>query len=110
MKKLWLTAAMAASALAMQLPVSTASAAVVHGIPAPHGVHGIIIRPCRWHGRYYRRCPHRPIGIVVGRRPIGVVGTRPIGVVTRPTGVETHGVPVDGVQTHGIPAEPHVQH
>ena len=107
MRKLWLTAAMVASVAAMQLP---AAAAPVTGIPAPHGVHGIVYHPCRWHHRYYRRCPHQPLGIVVGRKPVGVVGRKPIGVVTHPIGIETHGVPVDGVQTHGIPAEPHVQH
>jgi hypothetical protein len=104
MNKLWLTVAMAASVAAMQLP---ASAAPVNGIPAPHGVRGIIIHHCRWHGRYYRRCPpHGPIGIVVGRRPIGVVGQRPIGA--HPIGVPPGRGP--GGLVNGIPAEQHVQH
>jgi hypothetical protein len=107
MKKLWLAAAMAVSVAALQLP---ASAAAVNGIPAPgpHGIHGIIIRHCRWHGHYYRRCPHRgPIGIVVGRRPIG----RTVGV--RPIGVETHGIGPNrpgGGLVNGITPEQRVQH
>jgi hypothetical protein len=104
MKRLWLTVAMAASVAAMQFP---ASAAQVTGIPAPHGVHGIIIHHCRWHGRYYRRCPHHgPIGIIIGRKPIG---RQPIGVV----GQHPIGVPPArgaGGLVNGIPAEQHVQH
>lgn len=131
MKRLWLTAAMAVSVGAMQLP---ASAAPVNGIPAPHGnggVHGIIIHPCRGHRcchwyHHHRHCGPLgigPIGRPIGRKPIGVVG-HPVGVVTRPTGVETHGIPVEGVATHGgpvggpahggivngIPVEQHGQH
>jgi hypothetical protein len=113
MKSLWLAAAMAVSTLAMQLP---ASAATVNGIPAPHGVHGIIIH-CRphqrcCHRRYGRHCP--PLGII-GRRPIGI---RPGGVhglvIQHPNGVQTHGIgpvgPAHGGLVNGIPAEQHTQH
>jgi len=106
MKKLWLAAAMAVSVVALQLPASAA----VNGIPVqpPHGIHGIIIRHCRWHGHYYRRCPHHgPIGIIVGRRPIGrPVGVRPIGV--RPIGVTP--VRPGGGLVNGITPEQRVQH
>ncbi|HLY78137.1 MAG TPA: hypothetical protein VKQ70_02105 [Caulobacteraceae bacterium] len=115
MKTIWLAAAMAVSTLVMQLP---ASAATVTGIPAPHGVHGIIIH-CRPHQRcchrgYRRHCP--PLGII-GHRPPGIrpIGRHPIGVViNHPNGVQTHGIgpagPTHGGLVNGIPAEQHGQH
>lgn len=103
MKKLWLTAAMAVSVAALQLP---ASAAAVNGIPPPHGVHGIIIHHCHYNRRCCRRWHYRhcgPLGIGPIGRPVGV---RPIGV--RPIGVTP--VRPGGGLVNGIQPEQRVQH
>lgn len=117
MKSVWLSAAIAACALAV-----SAQAAVVVGIPpAPGGgVHGIIIRHhhhhrCHGgviHGIVY--CHHHHHHPILGRRVIHTGGVHGLIINRGTVGVRVHGIgpagPVHGGLVNGIPAEQNTQH
>jgi hypothetical protein len=62
----------------------------VHGVPVGIPVHGIPVHHC-WPTRWNHWCHRGPIGIIIGRHPIGRVVGHPIGA------------PVHTIPNHGFP-------